>query len=183
MYCHPDWHDMTSKPHDLETMQTAWKNIYSKTQHKGLKYKISFTGGEVTANKNFLPLTQWLREQYPDIDMIIITTNGSASLNYYTKLAQYVEAMSFSTHSEFMDEADFFTKADALNQIMIRPSKSFHVNIMDEHWNQDRIAIYQQWLDEKNISHSINRINYDFRTRDEILSQGKRNFEILRQPS
>jgi hypothetical protein len=164
-------------------MQTAWQNIYNKTQIKGLKYKISFTGGEVTANKNFLPLTKWLREQYQDIDMIIITTNGSASLNYYRKLSQYVEAMSFSTHSEFMDEADFFSKVEKLNQIMIRPEKSFHVNIMDEHWNQDRISLYQQWLTEKNISHSVNRIDYQHRTRDEIVSHGKKNFEILRKSS
>ena len=87
MYCPADLHDTTSKPHDLVTMQQVWTNIYEKTKHKQLPYKISFSGGEVTANKNFLPLIQWLRREFPEIDMIMLTTNGSASLNYYRKLA------------------------------------------------------------------------------------------------
>ena len=55
MYCPPDLHDSTSRPHDLATMQQVWQNIYNKSKHKNLPYKIVFTGGEVTANKNFLP--------------------------------------------------------------------------------------------------------------------------------
>jgi MoaA/NifB/PqqE/SkfB family radical SAM enzyme len=79
MYCPRELHD-TSKPHDLETLKKVWTNIYNKSVDKNLKYKISFTGGEVTANKSFLPLIQWLREVYPEIKMISITTNGSASI-------------------------------------------------------------------------------------------------------
>jgi len=160
-------------------MQQAWKNIYEKSQHRGLPYKISFTGGEVTANKNFLPLVSWMRETYDDIEMILITSNGSASLNYYTKLVPYVESISFSTHSEFMDEAEFFNKAEKIDALMVRPKKSFHVNIMDEYWNRDRIALYREWLTKKNISHSVNEINYDQKIRDTILNQGKSNFEQI----
>ena len=94
-YCPSEWHDTTSRPHDLDTMKTVWRNIYEKTQHLGLKYKISFTGGEVTANKNFLPLLEWMRAEYSNIAMIVLTTNGSASANYYTKLANVVESISF----------------------------------------------------------------------------------------
>jgi MoaA/NifB/PqqE/SkfB family radical SAM enzyme len=104
MYCPRELHDATSRPHDLDTMQTVWRNIYEKTKHLGLKYKVSFTGGEVTANKNFLSLVEWLRNTYDDIAMIVITTNGSASANYYSNLAKVVESISFSTHSEFMNE-------------------------------------------------------------------------------
>ena len=111
MYCPTELHDMTSRPHDLKTMQQVWKNLYEKTKDKNLLYKISFTGGEVTANKNFLPLIEWLRATYQNISMILITTNGSASLRYYTKLAKSIESISFSTHSEFMNEQDFFDKA------------------------------------------------------------------------
>lgn len=179
IYCPPDRHDMTSRPHDLETMQFAWKNIHEKTRNRSLPYKIIFTGGEVTANKNFLPLISWMRENYSDISMILFTTNGSASLNYYTKLAALVESMSFSTHSEFMDEADFFQKAEVINALMVRPKKSFHVNIMDEYWNQDRIEMYKKWLTEKNITHSVNKIDYSRKTRDQILMKGTRDFERL----
>lgn len=158
-YCPDELHDATSKPHDLDTLKTAWVNIYNKTKHLKLKYKISFTGGEVTANKSFLPFVRWLRKEFvDDIYMILLTTNGSASLNYYTRLAKDVEAISFSTHSEFMDKDKFFEKVIALDPLMVRPKKSFHVNIMDEAWNQESIQQYKKLLDTNNVSYSVNRI-------------------------
>lgn len=178
MYCPAELHDSTSKPHDLEIMQQTWRNIYDKTQHKNLPYKISFTGGEVTANKNFLPLVQWLGDNYANIVMILVTTNGSASQRYYEELSQCVESISFSTHSEFMNEQRFFDTVHAVNQLMVRPKKSVHVNIMDEYWNRDRIEIYKTWLDQHNISYSVNSINYDHAVRTTVLQQGQLNLEI-----
>jgi MoaA/NifB/PqqE/SkfB family radical SAM enzyme len=178
MYCPAELHDSTSRPHDLETMQQAWKNIYDKTKHKNLLYKLSFTGGEVTANKNFLPLVRWLRNNYSEIAMILTTTNGSASQRYYKQLCQHVESISFSTHSEFMDEQRFFNTVQAVDKLMIRPKKSVHVNIMDERWNRDRIKIYQQWLDQHQISYTVNTIDYERGTRTHVLTQGKQNLEI-----
>lgn len=175
MYCPSELHDNTSRPHDLETMQQTWISIYNKTKHNNLPYKISFTGGEVTANKNFLPLVEWLRTNYSDIQMILLTTNGSASKNYYTKLSQSVEAISFSTHSEFINEQEFFDKVEAVNSIMTRPEKSVHVNIMDEFWNQDRIALYKTWLDNRNITYTVNKINYERGTRQNFLQEGTYN--------
>jgi len=178
MYCPTELHDMTSRPHDLASMQQVWRNIYEKTQNKNLPYKISFTGGEVTANKNFLPLVKWLRDTYADIAMILLTTNGSASQRYYLDLSHYVESISFSTHSEFMDEQRFFDTVLAVDRLMIRPAKSVHVNIMDEHWNQDRIELYKKWLDQRNISYTINQIDYTRATRTYILKQGEQNLAI-----
>lgn len=178
MYCPAELHDSTSRPHDLETMQQAWRNIYNKTQHKNLPYKISFTGGEVTANKNFLPLVEWLKTTYTDIAMILLSTNGSASQRYYEKLAKVVNSISFSTHSEYMDEQRFFDTVLAVDRMMIRPAKSVHVNIMNEHWNQDRIRLYQQWLTQHNISYSVNQINYATATRTYILDQGVKNLAV-----
>lgn len=178
MYCPTELHDATSRPHDLETMQQVWLNIYKKTQHKNLPYKISFTGGEVTANKNFLPLVEWLRHNYADINMILLTTNGSASQQYYKKLAAVVDSISFSTHSEYMDEQRFFDTVLAVDQLMIRPAKSVHVNIMNEHWNQDRVKAYQQWLTQHNISYSVNEIDYTKATRTVILNKGVKNLVV-----
>jgi len=159
-YCPDELHDTTSQPHDLETLKTAWQNIYQKTRHLRLKYKISFTGGEVTANKNFLPFLEWLRSEYADIAMVVLTTNGSASAKYYIKLAKVVESISFSTHSEFMDEKEFLVKTVRVNSVMIRPHKSFHVNIMNESWNIEGIFRYKSFLDEHHISYTINEIFY-----------------------
>jgi molybdenum cofactor biosynthesis enzyme MoaA len=175
-YCPDELHDTTSRPHDLETLKTAWKNVYQKTQHLGLKYKISLTGGEVTANKNFLPFITWLKSEYNEsIAMLIVTSNGSASVNYYKKLANLVEAISFSTHSEFMDEQAFFNKVLKINQIMIPPKKSLHVNVMDEYWNKDRIEIYRKWLEKHRINYSINEIIYSLGTRKIYFNKGKSN--------
>ena len=177
MYCSPEFHDTTSKHPDLEKLKTVWQNIYAKTRHQALPYKLSFTGGEVTANKSFLPLIEYLKTGNFGVEQIFITTNGSASINYYTKLAKLVNGISFSTHSEFIDEQEFFNKARALNKLMVRPVRSFHVNIMNEFWNQDRIELYKQWLDHYGISHSINQIDYSKQTRNFQTLKGVYNLE------
>ena len=158
MYCPAALH-AGDQVYSLSKMQSYWLDIFAKTQDKNLKYKISFTGGEVTTNKDFAPFVAWLRENYNDrIHSILLTTNGSASANYYIKLAQVVESISFSTHSEFMDEEEFLDKTVRINSVMIRPHKSFHVNIMDEPWNKQGIARYKLFLDEHKISYTVNEL-------------------------
>ena len=183
MYCPNEWHDDSSRPHDLDRLQASWFNIYQQTHDQGLPYKISFTGGEVTANRSFLPFVKWLRDSCDQIKMILITTNGSASLRYYCELTKHIEAISFSTHSEFMDEADFFQKVQTLDKMMIRPAKSLHVNIMDEPWNRERIALYQGFCQQHGIIHSVNRINMSLRTRDEPIKIAEQSLERIWQPS
>ena len=177
MYCPTDLHDSTSRHPDLEQLKTVWQNMYAKTQSQGLPYKLSFTGGEVTANKSFLPLIEYLKLGNFGVDQIFVTTNGSASLNYYTRLTKLVNGISFSTHSEFIQEQDFFNKVEAIDQLMIRPERSVHVNIMNEFWNQDRIKLYTDWLQAKNISHSVNEIDYSKQTRAEPIMTGVYNLE------
>jgi len=174
MYCPTDLHDSTSRYPDLTTLKNAWISFYNKTQHLSLPYKISFSGGEVTANKSFLPLVTWLANEY-QIQQILVTTNGSASERYYLDLANQVTSISFSTHSEFFNEREFFSKVESVNRVMIRPKKSVHVNIMDEWWNQDRVELYKTWLEQRNISCSINVIDYKKQTRSYPIIQGVKN--------
>lgn len=177
MYCPEELHDKVSRHHDLNKLKEAWKNMHQQTGAKKLPYKISFTGGEVTANKNFLPFVSWLKENY-NVSSILITTNGSAGLKYYEKLTNYVDAISFSTHAEFMNEKVFFQKVVALNKIMIRPKKSFHVNIMDEYWAKERIKLYEKFCIKNKVSFSINEIDYDKKNREEVLNNGQSNLKI-----
>jgi MoaA/NifB/PqqE/SkfB family radical SAM enzyme len=175
MYC-PSWSHNNDRPHNtFEDLKTTWLNFYTATRDKNLSYKISFTGGEVTANKNFLPLIKFLRQQQNVNIRILLTTNGSASGRYYQQIANLVDSIIFSTHSEFFDEQKFFKKVFLINQQMIRPEKSVHVNIMDEYWNQDRIKLYKQLLDNHDISYSVNAINYDIKIRDFPLQKGQLN--------
>jgi len=178
MYCPSDLHDKTSQHHDLETLQKAWHQIVDKTQHLGLQYKIAFTGGEVTTNRNFLPLLEWIRSETPNCE-IFLCSNGSASLNYYRRLANAVNGIALSTHSEFIDEKKFFQTALALNKIMIRPEKSLHVNIMEEHWNKDRNSLYENFCKDHDISYSLNYVDYTKKIRSDILREGKYNLESI----
>ena len=177
MYCPAELHDKTSRHPDLEQLKTAWQSFYQKTKDQQLPYKISFTGGEVTANKSFLPLIEYLTAGEFDIGQLIVTTNGSASLPYYKKLARLVDAISFSTHSEFIDEKTFFDKVLTIDSMMIRPAKSFHLNIMNEFWNQDRIELYKSWCQSHNVGYSINTIDYGSQTRATPTLQGIYNLE------
>ena len=174
MYC-PSWSHNDDRPHHtFEDLKITWSNLYSATRDKNLPYRISFTGGEVTANKNFLPLIEFLRQQNVSIRMLV-TTNGSASKRYYQRLAALVDSISFSTHSEFFDEQKFFEKVFLIDQQMIRPEKSIHVNIMQEYWNQDRIDLYKQLLDDRGVSYSVNAIDYSVKIRDFPVQKGQLN--------
>jgi len=177
MYCPAALH-AGDHVYSLSKMQSYWLDIFAKTQDKNLKYKISFTGGEVTTNKDFAPFVAWLRENYNDrIHSILLTTNGSASVAHYTKLYHSVDNISFSFHGEHADEKLFYDKMVKLKKI-IDPKNFIHVNIMNEYWIKDRIPLYTKILTGHEISHSINSINYSSGTRTVPILQGRTNLEI-----
>ena len=178
MYCPTGLHDNHSKHVSLDLLKQRWQSIFNKTAHKNLPYKISFTGGEVTVNKSFLPLLRWMREHYQDkIAKILVTSNGSASLSYYTKLYALIDNLSLSFHSEHADEQKFFDLAITLHK-NLTPDEHLHVNIMNEAWNQDRIKMYQQLLNKHNISNAVNNINYSMQTRPIPIMKGNANLDI-----
>lgn len=178
MYCPAAWHDADSRQHSLQKLQDAWCSIVEKTSHHGLPYKILFTGGEVTVNKNFLPFVSWLRQHYNhQLFRLIVTSNGSASLGYYIKMFNSVDNITFSVHSEHLNEKDFFKKIISLKSAL--PSNKFiHVGIMDEYWNQTRIKKYQEILEQHSISHSVNQIDYSLQSRIRPIIKGKLDLEI-----
>lgn len=179
MYCPDTLHDNKSKHHSLEDLKKSWLSVYDKSKNRNLKYKISFTGGEPTTSKNFLPFLTWLREHYnQSLDKILLTTNGSASINYYKRLYDLVDNISFSLHSEHIVESIFFQKIVALAKY-IDSSKFIHVNIMNEYWNSDRIKLYQDFLHKHNISHNVNEIHYGNKTREYPILKGKLDFDFV----
>lgn len=178
MYCSSKWHDATSDHHSLETMQQAWANIFEKTKHHGLPYKISFTGGEPTTNKNFLPFVQWLRTEYREhLFKILLSTNGSASYRYYSEMFECIDNITFSTHSEHMDEQRFFDTVIQLRKT-IAPDRFIQVAVMEELWNQQRIEHYVKLLELNDVSYTVNRIDYSVKTRDVPVMKGKLNLAI-----
>lgn len=180
MYCPVELHDSTSPHLSLTQLQSYWDNIVKNTQSKNLKYKISFTGGEVTGNKDFVPFLKWLKEHYSNqIDQILITTNGSATYKYYRNLINLVDNISFSLHSEHVNEQKFFDTVIKLHQTLPN-GKHIHVNIMDEHWNRERFPLYTEILSTHKISNAINQIDYSQQTRTHTILKGKLNLATTR---
>lgn len=180
MYCPAEYHDKDPKTlYSLDTLREKWQTFYNKTKHLNISYKIAITGGEPTANKNFLPFIDWLKQSYPQVEDIIVTSNGSASLNYYKKLANYIDNLSLSFHSEFTNEAEFFSKAQELGVYFKSINKHFHVNIMNESWNKERIDLFIKYLEKHNINYSINDIFEGVGIRDKAVRKGVINIEQI----
>ena len=178
MYCSPKWHDNSSRVKSMEELQNVWLNVFDKTKNLNLPYKIAFTGGELTANKNFLPFVTWLKNNYSKyLFKVLVTTNGSASTGYYQKMFEAVDNISFSLHSEHIDEQKFFNKLIQLRKKLL-PNNFIHVDIMNEFWNQARIPHYIQLLESNNISYSVNEIDYNYQTRAIPIMRGNLNLEI-----
>ena len=182
MYCPTMFHNTTDKDLTLAEFQTHWQRIVEKTQNTKLKYKLVFTGGEVTINKNFLPFLIWLNDNYKEqISECGFTTNGSASKKYYLDAIDIsiISFISFSTHSEFFNEKKFFDIVVEVNKKSLRLKKSIHVNIMDEFWNKDKSKIYSNFLTKKKINNSINVIYYAYKIRDTVrFNSNKKEFDF-----
>jgi MoaA/NifB/PqqE/SkfB family radical SAM enzyme len=178
MYCNSEWHNDSSEFKGMEELQNVWLNVFNKTKNLNLPYKISFTGGELTANKNFLPFATWLKNNYSEyLFKVLVTTNGSASTGYYQKMFEAVDNISFSLHSEHINEQKFFNKLIQLRKKLL-PNNFIHVDIMNEFWNQNRIPHYIQLLESNNISYSVNEIDYKHQTRAIPIMRGDLNLEI-----
>lgn len=169
MYCPDMYHNLVDPQLTLTEMQSRWLEIVDKTNHTQLKYKLSFTGGEVTINKDFIGFLRWLNENYKDqISECGFTSNGSASKKYYLNAIELsvVTYISLSTHSEFFNENKFFNLVVDLNKKAKSLNKSVHVNIMDEYWHQERIKVYCDFLSKNGINYSVNKIFYEFQIRE-----------------
>jgi len=178
MYCPTYLHDDTSSNKSLEEFKANWVKIFEATKQKNLKYKISFSGGEVTINKNFIPFLEWLTSNYQQyIGQILVTSNGSASYRYYSNLLKYVDNLSLSLHSEHVNEQKFFETVIKLH-VQFKNKKFIHVNFMNEFWNQNRITYYESICKQHHVSYSINEIDYNLKTREYPIMKGKLNFEI-----
>lgn len=170
MYCPSFFHNKTSHRKTLEEFKSNWIEIISKTMHLDRPYKISFTGGEPTANHDFLRFLTWLDKEYPEmLSGIGFTTNGSASCEYYLKALELpsLEFITFSTHSEFFNERKFFTTVKQVSDRAKELAKTVHVNVMNEYWHSERIKDYVSWLEQQGINYTVNEINYSQQIRSE----------------
>jgi MoaA/NifB/PqqE/SkfB family radical SAM enzyme len=161
-YCPPLWHDKTSTHNSFDDLCRAWSRVIELTRNfDNIKYSLSFLGGELTINKDFLPFIQWLHKNYSgrisDSGMI---TNGTATQDYYAEIVKYFTWITFSTHSEFMNEAKFFENVLAAFNAGKKETCSVSVNIMDEPWHKLHTKRYKEFCDTHGIHNYLHAVDY-----------------------
>ena len=153
-YCGPSYHNSTEKPHSLAKLKKAWKNLFSKIEHSKQNIKLHILGGEPTINKSLIPWLSWIREEYPKVVKILVTTNGSATYNLYEKLSKVVDTINFSMHREFIDEDKFFNKVIKLNST-VDENKLIWVWVMQA---SDKDKKWFDILEKNNIKYFKQRV-------------------------
>ena len=161
-YCPDMWHNYTAQDKSLDELQKGWLKVIEKNNSRIQKYELSFLGGENTLNKDFLPFLQWIHNNFRNIiSNIGFITNGTASIKYYKEALNYCDWITFSIHSEFMNEYKFFKTVTKINELSKNTKCKIKVNIMNESWHHDRIKIYKNYLDKLNIDNYVHPI-HDF---------------------
>lgn len=173
MYC--GWqHSAQGKVLNLEELKQRWTTVFEKTKHKNLKYKIGFTGGEVTLNRDFIPFIDWLYDNYQEhIHYAGLTSNGVVHVRHYLKLFEKINFITLSTHTESIDMDSFFEKAIILNDYAKAHNKIFMVNIMEEYWAWNEIKQMLDLCHSNNIFYGLSAINYN--------KTGSRTFPIFEE--
>lgn len=165
-YCPPRLHDKTSPHLSLDDMKARWEDILTKSRHINKQYKLSFTGGEVTINPDFLPFLHWLKGQHGEsIASLGFITNGSASMRYYIECMDLVDYISFSSHYEFMNVDKFKKNVLACHIKSVKRRKNIYVNIMDESFSQPEIQDLVQFCLKHRIPHDKNPIDWSISAR------------------
>ena len=153
-YCSKDFHDKTSPHRSFGELRGIWTKIRQAMAPRDLVATIEFTGGEATLNPDFLGFVRFLHQkQRPWLRQMGMTSNGSATLEYYEELTNYVDWLTFSTHFEWWDENRFMTTLLDLKRSLTQRGRSWviNVNLMYEEWNAPEIQKIKQILDAEHI--------------------------------
>lgn len=164
MYCGEDYHDDSSSMLSLDEFKSYWIQLYEKTRHMNMPYKIAITGGEPIINKDFKPFVEWLISNYGQhIQMIGAISNGTGSKKYYLELFKSLNYLTLSTHTESdsFNLERFCDTIIACNEYAkITPGKSFMVNMMEEYWAVDTIKHLADVCKQNDIKFNISKINW-----------------------
>ena len=133
-YCPPHRHNNTSAHASLETLIKTSKFVfdYKKLLQSHMTFErqwnIGFTGGEPTANPNFLAMCEYIHNQN-DKDIIVdVTTNGAIGEKYCERLINNVDSVTVSYHCE-VDQKTKDRVVDRIYQLKDSGMK-YKVNLM-----------------------------------------------------
>jgi hypothetical protein len=155
-YCSKEFHDKTSPHRSFGELRAVWTKMRREMAARNLVARIEFTGGEATLNPDFLGFVRYLdRTQRPWLRQMGMTSNGSATLEYYEELTNHLDWLTLSTHFEWWDENRFMTTLLDLKRSLVRrgrPQWAINVNLMYEEWNAPEIQRIKRIIDAENIA-------------------------------
>lgn len=120
-YCWPSVHNNNASHLDYGIMQRTLGAIIYWIVNKAntpiqqtKKIKFFFSGGEPTLNPDFLKICGWLQNEK---QLVSVSTNGTNTKEYYTKLAQVVNNFLFSIHFGSMEKFKIINEKKLLANI------------------------------------------------------------------
>jgi MoaA/NifB/PqqE/SkfB family radical SAM enzyme len=136
-------------------MKQFWTNSKNAALAKGFtKIRIILTGGEPTANPDFLEFLKYLHEEGKTLDYLNVSflTNISETKEYYLEASKYA-GISFSTHFEHWNEAEAMDTILTCNKY-----GKVNVMLMMEEAYSDRVLAVKEVLNKEGIIPTVQRI-------------------------
>lgn len=140
-YCWPWIHNKTDKHKTLEELMLATRNIEEQFT-KGESVNFIISGGEPTANKDFL---DWLRYLNVCGHHVSLHSNGSRLPGYYKEVIHYGD-LNLSVHFEFYDRAKFVKVVEGILEGKVKGSKG-HLEIkfmMAPHNREEMLSLEKE---------------------------------------
>lgn len=115
-YCNPgNWAGDNRNNSNLDVYKRNTRNIFQQYQDKGYKYfKIFYSGGEPTHWENFIPLTEYLKNELGDNLTVAVNTNLSRPLKYWEQHYHLFDDIVASFHVEFSKKDRYIENAKFL---------------------------------------------------------------------
>ena len=114
-YCFPGSNEGDLPWPELETVKKNLKKVLDHYKNNGKEiFNIFFVGGEPTLWDNFLPLIEWLKENYNCI--LEISTNATRGIIWWTKAGRVLDHVNISVHHEYAKQGKIAKLADFLYQ-------------------------------------------------------------------
>lgn len=161
-YCDKSNRDKTSPHYSLEDLKLFWTNTKLAALDKGFnKIRVILTGGEPTANPNFLEFLKYLDQERRTLEYLNVAfiTNISQPKDYYIEALQYSN-VSFSTHFEYWSEYEALDTILSCNDYVKKHRTVGKINIMLmlEEAYKDKVEKVKNILDSENIRYTVQRI-------------------------
>ena len=141
-YCWPWVHNNTDPHKPLEDLMRATHLIEQKFT-KGESVNFIISGGEPTANKDFL---DWLRYLNACGHHVSLHSNGSRKPDYYREIIHYGD-LNLSVHYEFYDRAKFVKVVEAVADEKASKGARGHLEIkfmMAPHNREETLSLEEE---------------------------------------